>query len=328
MKQPSRRRAAFTLIELLVVMAIIATLIGLLLPAVQKVREAAYRTECKNNLRQLALAFANHEQTLRYLPTGGVPTPTAQTNAGVLSSRFSSATATVPATGKFQQWSWAYQILPYIEQDNLWSIGGSTQDRANPLYKADWGDAFVLQFPVKTLACPSRRAPTVARPASSTTAPLAFLGDYAGNAGTSLPTSPYTTLYNGLVVRGGGTDPVVSLGRIRNGASNTVLVAEKAVAIPAASGGMETGDAEGIFLGFKFDSVRFGDMNPVPDDKVATPKSPTSGTLPFGSAHPAGLNVAFADGSVRTVLYSVDAGVWYMVCNRTNTNAIDLSALE
>src|SRR5437899_1570385 len=102
-----RSRPAFTLIELLVVIAIIAILIALLVPAVQKVREASNVTKCRNQLKQMGLAFHSHHDTFKAFPSAGTKWQSTARNM---------IRPGVPADYTSQNWGWMYQILPYIEQ--------------------------------------------------------------------------------------------------------------------------------------------------------------------------------------------------------------------
>lgn len=302
------RRRGFTLIELLVVMAIIAVLIGLLLPGVQRVREAAARTECKNNLRQLALATLNHEVNCGYLPTGGhqnfIPgtrLPNMNTRAPE-TVRYASPSATTPAASRQQNWGWAYQILPFIEQENLWAVE-NTED----------GDHYVLDAPVRLFTCPSRRAATILPPDDHNC--RGFLSDYAGNAGLA------STLYDnhpnpsGLIVPKPFA-PVRS-GQVKAGLSNVILFGEKYVQRDSYASGEHRADDVSVYYTFSVANVRFGDSGPRRDGDSPALATPNGVFAPFGSAHQASMNGAFADGSVRNIAY--DTPIFPQITNRFNS---------
>ncbi|MFL5243785.1 MAG: DUF1559 domain-containing protein [Gemmataceae bacterium] len=204
-------RAAFTLIELLVVIAIIIVLIGLLLPAVQKVREAANRLSCQNNLKQIGLALHNHHGSLGTLPSGFLWQPAGPDNPVV----------TAPG------WSWAAMLLPYIEQDNLFrgiQVNIPIEDSSH---------SSVRTQVVKLFVCPSDRSTG-----------LFTVLDEAGNGLGKAATNSYAACYgaggeigdapdcgNGLFFR----NSRIRLTDITDGTSNTIAVGERGAFFTQAS---------------------------------------------------------------------------------------------
>jgi prepilin-type N-terminal cleavage/methylation domain-containing protein len=301
------RQRAFTLIELLVVIAIIAVLVGLLMPAVQKVREAANRVSCANNLKQIGLAFLLHVGAHRCLPTGGDGYTVART-----------WTNNVPATYRTQHWAWGYQILPYVEQSNLYN---------------DSSDERVSGTPLKLYFCPTRRLPTALSggPWAVHTYPRAMT-DYAGNAGTSTNGGDGGGIYgsgdDGLVIRLGHTN-FVRPADIKDGASNTLLVGEKHVNLTYITQECQPDDNDGYVGGFQDDVVRWGAFPPARD--VSIPEYTWSTIHPpifqFGSSHPSGFQAAFADGAVHMIRFEVDLTLFKNVCIRNDGNAINIDDL-
>lgn len=311
MSHPSRRRTGFSLIELLVVIAIIALLLALLLPAIQKVRESANKMQCASNLHNLGIAFHHFHNDYKHLPTGG----------------WGWNWVGDPNRGKDvdQPGGWCYSILPYIEMDALYKTGVNTIDSQKRILNRN-----MIATPINLLFCPSRRGPKAYKNGYNLTyinvdgvVPLLARTDYAANCGNANwnegapgdgggggPASfaaaatfnwGDTSIYNGVVFR----HSRVTLGEIvqGGGTSNTYMVGEKYINPQDYLTGFDPGDNETIMAGFDNDTVRCS---------FSLPERDLAGrqlTRQFGSAHVAGLNMLYCDGSVRQVDYQVDITV-------------------
>ncbi len=314
----SQRRFAFTLIEVLVVIAIIAILIAMLVPAVQKVREAAARTQCTNNLKQMGLACHAHHDALKAFPAAGLAPGANRTLIG-----------SIPATYETQAWGWCYQILPYIDQTPLWSL-------------PDGAEGYIIETPMPFLYCPTRGRETVVQNIA--------VSDYAGNGGS-------WGIWNTETLEDNSLDGVfvpapsptgcnrITMQSITDGASNTLLIGEKWLYYQwynnRTTGGGSCIDDQGWCNGWDNDSICFSGTNStISGYTTAYPYGGTLYYVPpvqdrtsawscgfvFGSAHAGSFGCLLCDGTVRLVAYTINPATFHALCTRNDGQPIDLDS--
>jgi prepilin-type processing-associated H-X9-DG protein len=284
-----------------VVIAIIAVLIGLLVPAVQKVREAAARIHCVNNLKQIGLALHNYHDTANAFPPGYI-------------SNFDSVgNDTGPG------WGWAAFILPQMEQQNLYNAIQFSQNIESP------ANSGVRVQPIKSYNCPSNRVPATwtAMQYDSVGNPLGSICDvasasYIGNFGTSEPGVDGEGIFS--------RNSSIRIADVTDGTSNTLMVGERSfrwgfatwvgavtnaamIAPPGSPAQAGEWNASGFTLGHTFE----GDGGP---------SSRNTEVNGFSSQHSQGANFVFVDGHVQFLRASMDHQVYKALSTRAGSEAV------
>ncbi|MDY0169805.1 MAG: DUF1559 domain-containing protein [Thermoguttaceae bacterium] len=322
-------RRGFTLVELLVVITIIGILIALLLPAVQSAREVARQMQCANHLKQISLAMLQHESVHGFFPTGGWGWRWGGDPDRGFNHR--------------QPGGWAYNILPYMEQEALHQLGvGKSEAEKKAAVK------IVSETPLSFYHCPSRRRAMAYPNPNSVTynnsdVPNVFGRlDYAASSGdqyygTGIDAGPGTlsqgdtsyswaacaTVSNGIsFVRS-----EVAMAQVRDGSSNTYMVGERYLQPECYASGTCGADDQGWNSGYDHDRHRWTSLT---DSISYPPRQDRSGVylyVNFGSAHPGGWNIAYCDGSVHRLSYSIDLEIHRRLGVRDSGLPVDMSGL-
>jgi len=317
----SGTRHGFTLVELLVVITIIGILIALLLPAVQAAREAARRSQCINNLKQISLALHNYHDVNKCFPPGVVPPLNNQR--------------------ELRQAGWLVRILPYLEQGAAYGkmtfngVDWTVQHGAQP----NW--SIIDQLRVGALNCPSSNMPLQRAQGSHAIQLVNYAGiagTYVGGADMTTAPTPNNTMgygratFNGVIAFVGAENSAVGMHSVTDGTSNTFCVGEQSSYYINSSGATydyracnhdggawSCGDGKSSDWWLNVTVVRYPiNWNGTQTDADAGYKRHTV----IRSAHPGGAQLALTDGSVRFVSETVDFTTFIRLCDRADMQPV------
>lgn len=343
------RERGFTLVELLVVIAIIGILVSLLLPAVNAAREAARRSQCSNHLKQIGLAFVNHEATHKFLPSNGW-------------SLFSVGDPD-RGFGRAQPGGWAYSILPFIEEQAVFDLpGDGDRQRVTPQQRMKALE--LLASPVSSYYCPSRRPsgvypyvlPNQWSPWNSDKPDFVARTDYGVNGGDT--TDGAHSFATEFEVRPDGTweyiqyqdffwpgsyvfadratfawppesgqsgisffGSEIALTKVKDGLTKTYMVGERFMNSDHYDSGLNPNDNVHCYVGSDWDINVYGNADP-----QFTPRQDQRGSGDFGgygSSHPGVFHAVMCDGSVASIPFGIDLRVHTLLSHRRDTQTLD-----